>query len=277
MSDLPYFRDKVCVVTGAASGIGLGLSKALLGSGAMVAMADRNLPMLTSAVQDLGAPAERVQAVACDVTQEEQVQALIEGTVARWGRLDLLFNNAGVPGTAPIGLVSLADWRRLLEINVWGVICGVHYALPVMRKQGRGHIVNTASFAGLLPLPMQAPYVTTKYAVVGLSESLRLELEDEGIHVSVVCPGNVVSGIFGVATSGGERVDNPPPPDAVPTDEAVATILAGVANREGIIILPDPLKRFWHLYRTEPEEAEQQMRALRRKRQEAFMTGGPVS
>ena len=145
-----------------------------------------------------------------------------------------------------------------------------------MRRQGHGHIVNTSSFAGLVPFPYQAPYVATKFAVTGLSESLRLELEDEGIHVSAVCPGNVVSGIFQVSSTG-EFAANPVPPDAVPTDEAVERILTGVANQEGLIILPENLVEAWRHYRTFPEEAEGTLRELGRRRKQAFLTGGPVS
>lgn len=268
-----YFRGKVCVVTGAASGIGLGLSKALLGAGATVVLADRDIPRLTAVVQGLG---EGAEAVPCDVTREEQVQGLLEGAVSRHGRLDVLFNNAGVPGTVPIERVTLADWRRQIEINLWGVVCGVHFALPIMRRQGGGHIVNTASFAGLVPLPMQAMYAATKFGVVGLSESLRLELEEEGIRVSVLCPGNVVSGIFGVSHSG-EAVDNPPPPDAVPTEEAVEIILEAVASRDGIVVLPADLEAAWLRYRTAPEEAEESLRELRRQRKAAFLAGGRIS
>lgn len=271
-----YFRGKVCIVTGAASGIGFALSRALLQAGATVVMADRDTSALMTAIERTGAPAERVQPFPCDVTREDQVRELVEETAAVQGRLDVLFNNAGVPGTMPIEQATLDVWRRQVDINLWGVLYGVHFALPIMRRQGHGHIVNTSSLAGLMPFPFQAPYVTTKFAVVGLSESLRYELADEGIHFTVVCPGNVVSGIFQVSATG-ERVENPIPPDALPTDEAAELILAGVARKDGILIVPPSLQEYYRLYRTDPEEAEQGMKDLRDRRRAAFLTGGPVS
>ncbi len=155
-------------------------------------------------------------------------------------------------GTLPIGEATLEHWRRIVEVNLWGVVYGIHAALPIMRRQGGGYIVNTASIAGLVPLPFQALYCATKFAIAGLSESLRLELADEGIHVSVVCPGNVVSRIFEKPIIG-EAVDAKPPEDAIPAGEAAKAILAGVANKEGIIALPEivlaPLLEFPRGYR----------------------------
>ena len=142
-----------------------------------------------------------------------------------------------------------------------------------MRRQGGGHIVNTASIAGLIPIPFQALYCTTKYAVVGLSESLRFELEDEGIHVSVVCPGNVASRIFGTPIIG-ERVEAKPPADAIPAAEAAKTILAGVANKEGIIALPESARSLWRQYWSAPEAVESILRDMARQRRSAFQSKG---
>jgi NAD(P)-dependent dehydrogenase (short-subunit alcohol dehydrogenase family) len=197
MSVEEYFRDKVCVVTGAASGIGFVLSEALLQAGAVVLMADLDTERFTAAVDQLSPHAGRVHAMPVDVTKQEQVQKMVEGTAARHGRLDVLFNNAGIGGTAPIKLITLEHWRRSIDINLWGVIYGIHAVLPIKRRQGGGHIVNTASNAGLIPCAYEVLYCATKYAVVGLSESLRFELGDQGIHVSVVCFGPVVTPIFG--------------------------------------------------------------------------------
>lgn len=140
-----------------------------------------------------------------DVTKQEQVQQMIQTAASRHGRLDFLFNNAGVGGTLPIEDVTLEHWRRIIDLNLWGVIYGVDAALPIMRRQGGGHIVNTSSVAGLLPIPFQAMYCATKYAVVGLSESLRYEVEDQGIRFSVVCPGNVATAIRGTPSLANAR------------------------------------------------------------------------
>ena len=197
-----YFRGKGCVVTGAASGIGFALTKALLHAGAVVLMADRDEKTLTAAVEQFSAYAGRVYSMQVDVTNQEQVQQMVEDAAARHGRLDILFNNAGMGSIIGIDEATLDLWRRIIDVNLWGVIYGIHAALPIMRRQGGGHIVNTASFAGLVPPAYESLYCTTKHAVVGLSESLRFELGDDGIHVSVVCPGPVATAIFGEQSPG---------------------------------------------------------------------------
>jgi NAD(P)-dependent dehydrogenase (short-subunit alcohol dehydrogenase family) len=267
-----HFDAKVCIVTGAASGIGFAVSNALLQAGAVVMLADRDADRLASAAGQLGAHTGRVDSAPVDVTSQQQVQRLIDDAISRHGALDFLFNNAGVGGTLPIGDATLEHWRRIVDLNLWGVIYGVHAALPVMRRQGSGHIVNTASLAGLVPFPYQSLYCTTKYGVVGLSESLRFELADDGIRVSVVCPGNVVSRIFGTTIVGG-YVDAKPPEDAIPAEEAARIILDGVANGEGIIAFPDGPKELWRQYRTSPERIEGYLQDLARQRRRSFASG----
>ena len=266
-----YFRGKGCVVTGAASGIGLAVTEALLQAGAVVFMADRDTKTLTSAIEELSTYAGRVHSMSVDVTNQEQVQHMVADAASRHGRLDVLFNNAGIGGTIQISEVTLMHWRRIIDINLWGVIYGIHAALPIMRRQGEGHIVNTASIAGLLPVPFQALYCATKYAVVGLSESLRFELEDENIHVSVVCPANVASRIFGTPILG-ERTETKPPPDAIPAAKAAKTILAGVANQEGIIALPESARSLWRQYCSDPEAVESILRDMARQRRDAYQS-----
>ena len=268
-----YFRDKSCVVTGAASGIGFALTEALLQVGGVVLMADRDTKTLASAVEQLGAYAGQVHSMSIDVTNQEQVQHMVEYTASRHGRLDILFNNAGIGGTLPFGDVTLQHWRRIIDLNLWGVIYGIHFALPIMRKQGGGHIVTTSSLAGLLPIPFQAIYCTTKYAVVGLSESLRFELQDEGIHFSVACPGSVVSRIWETPIIG-ERFEQKPPAEAIPAAEAAKTILAGVANKEGIIALPESARSLWRQYGSTPEAAESILLDMARQRRSSYQSKG---
>jgi NAD(P)-dependent dehydrogenase (short-subunit alcohol dehydrogenase family) len=268
-----YFRGKGCVVTGAASGIGFALSEALLQAGAVVLMADLDTQTLNKAVGQLSAYAGQIHYMAVDVTNQEQVQYMIEEAAACHGRLDVLFNNAGIGGTLPFGEVTLEHWRRIIDINLWGVIYGIHFALPIMRQQGGGHIVTTSSLAGLLPIPFQAIYCTTKYAVVGLSESLRFELEDEGIHFSVACPAGVVRRIWGTPVIG-ERIEVKPPPDAIPAEEAAKIILDGVANHQGIIALPEKYRQMWRQYWSAPEATESMFLDLARQRRSAFQAKG---
>ncbi len=259
-----YFRDKNCVVTGAASGIGYAVSEALLHAGAVVVMADRDAQTLASAVARLGAHADRVRSANVDVTSQEQVQQMIQAAAAPPGRLDFLFNNAGIGYGMPIEKATLEHWRRIIDINLWGVIYGVDAALPIMRHQGGGHIINTASIAGIIPFAYQVLYCATKYAVVGLSESLRLELADEGIHVSVVCPSEVVSRIWG------KKV----PDSAIAAEEAAQTILAGVASKQGIIALPESARQLWLQYQTAPASSEEFLLTMARDRRKAWQSTG---
>lgn len=264
------FRGAVCAITGAASGIGLAVAKELLREGAVVVMADRDAKTLASAAGGLG---DRAEPADVDVTNREQVERMVGGAVSRHGRLDYLFNNAGVGCTMPIGEATLEHWRRLIDVNLWGVIHGIHAALPVMRRQGGGHIVTTSSIAGLIPFPFQALYCATKYAVVGISESLRYELADEGIHFSVICPSDVATRIYGTPIIG-ERVEVKPPSWAITAEEAARIIVAGVARREGIIALPDSARAMWLRYRTEPGPAEADLMEMARQRRESFRKTG---
>ncbi len=265
MTGEEYYRGKGCVVTGAASGIGFALAEALLQAGAVVLMTDRDTEKLTAAVEHLAAHAGRVYAMTVDVTNQEQVKQMIEEAASHHGRLDFLFNNAGMGGTAPIEKITLEHWRLIMDVNLWSVIYGIHFALPIMRRQGGGHIVNTASIAGLIPPAYQALYCTTKYAVVGLSESLRFELGDEGIHFSVVCPGNVATAIFGATK---------PPEDAVSAEEAARITLEGVAQKQGIIALPEKYRQMWRRYWSSPEAFESEQWETARQRRSAFQAKG---
>ena len=233
-------------------------------------MADRDEETLGPAVKGLGG---RAEAANVDVTSREQVERMVEGAAARHGRLDYLFNNAGVGCTMPIEQATLEHWRRLIDVNLWGVIYGIHAALPVMRRQGRGHIVTTSSLAGLMPFPFQALYCATKYAVVGLSECLRYELAEEGIHFSVICPSDVATRIYGTPIIG-ERREAKPPSWAISAEEAARIIVAGVAAREGIIALPDSARELWLRYRTDPGPSEEFLMEMARKRRDSFRATG---
>ena len=244
------FRGRTAVVTGAAAGIGLALSRALLKGGAKVLMSDSNAPALARAVESLSVYAAQIQQAAVDVSDAEAVQLLIDFAVARMDRIDFLFNNAGIAGMPPAADASLADWHRIVDVNLWGVIHGVQAAMPVMRRQHSGHIVNIASIAGLLPAPANVLYTTTKYAVVGLSESLRHELAADGVFVSVACPGAVATGIWGTKDI---------PADAISPEQAADDILRGVARREGIIVLPGRMRRGWLLHRWFPRMVDRML------------------
>lgn len=183
---------KVAIVTGAASGIGRGLAAALVSRGDTVVLADIDADALATTAKELSnvsvAGAEVISAT-LDVRDRDAVVALVDDTVRDRGRLDLMFNNAGMLVGGEIVDLTPAHWDRILDVNLRGVMHGVTAAYPHMRRQGDGHIVNTSSLAGLAPAPLSAPYSMTKFGIVGLSLSLRTEAAAHGVRVSVVCPG----------------------------------------------------------------------------------------
>jgi NAD(P)-dependent dehydrogenase (short-subunit alcohol dehydrogenase family) len=179
-----HFAGKVAIVTGGASGIGRALAEALARRSAKVVVADLNGAGADEVARRVGGEGRRV-----DVTRADEVEALVTDTAEKHGRVDLMFNNAGIAIIGEAAEFSLEGWDRLVDVNIRGVIYGTHSAYRRMIEQGHGHIVNTASIAGLVPAPTFTAYATTKHAVVGLSTSLRVEAERRGVRVSVICPG----------------------------------------------------------------------------------------
>jgi NAD(P)-dependent dehydrogenase (short-subunit alcohol dehydrogenase family) len=186
------FKDKVAVITGGASGIGLALAKASLARGMRVVIADIEQAALDQAVEQLEG-GDRLLAVATDVASGADMQALANKTRETFGSAHLLFNNAGVGGGGPIWEQSEDEWRWLLGVNLWGVIHGMRLFIPEMIAQGEGHIVNTASIAGLISAPDTGTYTVSKHGVVALSEVLYGDLRnaEAAVGVSVLCPSYV--------------------------------------------------------------------------------------
>jgi NAD(P)-dependent dehydrogenase (short-subunit alcohol dehydrogenase family) len=188
-------KDKVAVVTGAASGIGAALASAFVDEGAKVVLADVEQGALDTTAAALRERGGDVEAVVTDVSDVASVEALAKAALARFGQVDILVNNAGVSTFNTIDQQTLDDWRWVIDVNLWGVIYGIHAFLPIMQAQGTpGHIVSTASIAGLHSgLPFLAPYNVTKVGVVSISETLRNELGMAGspIGVSVLIPSSV--------------------------------------------------------------------------------------
>ena len=258
--------SRVAIVTGGASGIGRALSAALVARGDRVVLADLDGAAAEDVAKRLraGGPGTAT-AAAVDVRDAGAVTALVTGTAERHGRLDLLFNNAGLGIGGPAEELSPAHWDRTLDVNLRGVLHGVQAAYPLMLRQGHGHIVNTASLAGLLPMPGSAPYATTKWAVVGLSLSLRAEGAARGVRVSVVCPGGVDTPIL----DKGMPADLPRVPSvegidtrAVITrssggrlyaaDALAADVLRGVDRNRPLIVAPRQARVMWRLMRLSP-------------------------
>lgn len=188
------FRDKIAIITGAASGIGLGLASELSKRGAVVIVVDIDEERLDKASRDciIGIHEKRV----VDVIDFDSVKSLFAEIHEKYGRIDFLFNNAGIGGTLPFEDATLAHWNRIINLNVYGVINGVTAIYPLMKQQEFGHIINTSSISGLIPFPGQTLYNTTKFAITGLSLTLEKELRKNNINISIVCPGMVRTRIF---------------------------------------------------------------------------------
>ena len=183
---------EVAVITGGASGIGRGTALALARRGADIVLADINDARLAQVSTEIAALGRRVLAVHCDVSHDADVEHLAQEAEAKLGPVGLLMNNAGVVLRGALEHVGLADWQWCFGINVFGVIRGVHTFLPRMIARRHGYIVNTGSMAGLVPLTGEgAPYIASKFAVVGLTEALALYARPFGIGVSLLCPGGV--------------------------------------------------------------------------------------
>jgi NAD(P)-dependent dehydrogenase (short-subunit alcohol dehydrogenase family) len=188
MEDL---SGRVAVVTGAASGIGHAVAAAFAGAGTRVVLADIDTDRLTAACDELAGLGHDVVGVPTDVSSEEDIERLAARTIERFGRVDVVHNNAGVVSSGLVEEISLQSWRWVLAVDLWSIIHGARTFVPILKQQGSGHIVNTASTAGLQASPGIGPYNVAKFGVVGLSETLRLECEPHGVGVSVLCPGAV--------------------------------------------------------------------------------------
>jgi NAD(P)-dependent dehydrogenase (short-subunit alcohol dehydrogenase family) len=261
---------RVAIVTGGGSGIGAALVRALTGQGARVVIADVD----ESGGKAVAAQSDGLADVAVvDVRDAEAVASLVRDAVAEHGRLDLMFNNAGIAVGGRVDELTLEHWDRVIDVNLRGVVHGVHAAYPVMLEQRSGHIVNTASLAGLVPAPMLAPYAATKHAVVGLSLALRAEAADRGVRVSAVCPGFVDTPLL-------DRVNAGLPQTELGSDDAARArlagrlyqadalardVLRGIARNQAIIVAPASARAAWRMTRYAPRASMRGVAALIRR------------
>ena len=190
------FKNKTAFVTGAASGIGFALTKALIARGANVMMSDVDVDGLAAAAAAINC-ADQIGTVGCNVADHGSVVAASEAVIQRFDHVHLVFNNAGVSLAGQNGSIAIEDWRWIVDINLMGVVHGTEVFLPLLRSHGEAaHVVNTASMAGHIASAYMSPYHASKFAVVGYSESLYQELEGSNIGVSVLCPTWVKSNIY---------------------------------------------------------------------------------
>jgi NAD(P)-dependent dehydrogenase (short-subunit alcohol dehydrogenase family) len=270
---LRIFNGGVAVVTGAASGIGRALTEELAARGCHVVAAHLEFDAVSEQADSLNRQSLRVTPAHLDVADEPAVTALVERAVTEHGRLDYIFNNAGIGAAGSAYDHTLDAWNRVIDVNLRGVLYGIRAAYPIMREQGFGHIVNTASMAGLMAFAGASSYAMTKHAVVGLSRSLRAEAAADGIRVSVFCPGVIRTAIIeggkhgillesddtrglsegdirGVMRSEFEKT-RPMDPNAF-----AKKALDDVAANRAIIVHPRWWKVFWWLDRLSPRIGE---------------------
>jgi NAD(P)-dependent dehydrogenase (short-subunit alcohol dehydrogenase family) len=258
---MKIFRGKTAIITGGGSGIGRAVGQELARHGAEVVLADINAEHAGQAAEEIGRAGGQAVAAVLDVTDAGAVKALVEQTAARRGRLDYMFNNAGIAIVGEARDHDMQDWYQTLEVNLRGVVHGVQAAYPLMVEQGTGHIVNTASLAGLIPAVNEVAYVAAKHAVVGLSTTLRAEAADFGVKVSVVCPGYVDTPILfenlrlrhpGREFASRQEIKDFIPFKAMPVEAAAREIARGVARNKAIIPITRHAKVLWWLYRLSP-------------------------
>lgn len=239
------FRGKTAVITGAASGIGLGLAKRFAEEGMRLVLADVEEPALEEARAALETSGSEVVAKKTDVSNFEEVEALADLAYETFGVVNLLCNNAGVGTACALWCCTLDDWKWILGVNLWGVIHGVKAFVPRMIEQGAdAHVLNTASVAGLVSGPQLGIYATSKFGVVALSEALYYDLRMAGhnIGVSVLCPGFVRTRIAEAARNRPPELSEGAAQDWVASDAAKQIIAAGMEPSEVASIVVNALQ-----------------------------------
>jgi len=282
---LRTFDGGVAIVTGAASGIGRAISEALAQRGCQVVLADIDREDAEAAAAQIREKGGRAFARHLDVCDFAAVSGLVTETMEKLGRLDYIFNNAGIVVAGEVANYTIDAWNRVIAVNLGGVVNGVQAAYPAMVRQGFGHIVNTASIAGLV-ISRGVGYTATKYAVVGLSRALRVEADVHGVRVSVLCPGAIRTPIL---RGGKHGIFLMPFPEdkqremvarsaelSRPMDVSVFArkVLDQVARNRAIIVVPGWNKIFWWIERVSPSLAVFLMRMAFKPRRQS--PRGPV-
>ena len=252
--DSGSFGGRQAIVTGAGSGIGAAFCRALAAAGADVVCTDVDGDAAERTASSLGG---RARAARLDVTDPAAVQAAVDEVVDRAGRLDLMFNNAGIVWGGDTELLTLDQWNAIIDVNIRGVVHGVTAAYPQMIKRGRGHIVNTASMAGLTAAGQITSYVMTKHAIVGLSLALRSEAAAHGVGVLAVCPSAVETPLLDKGAVGGFDGRNyflqgARSKAAYPADRLAQDTLKAVARNKALLVRPRSAHGQWLFARLAP-------------------------
>ena len=249
------FKGKVSIVTGAASGIGKALCEELGRKKAVVVAADINTEGVRKVASKISKDGGKSIAANLDVSQSEYVAEFINKTANEYGRLDYIFNNAGISVWGEVRDMDLSHWEKVIAVNLMGVVYGTSAAYSLMVKQGFGHIVNIASIAGLIGFPTNISYATSKSAVIGLSRSLRFEGAELGVKVSVVCPGYIDTGIYDASTylrADRKKVIANIKFKMMDVKKAAQLILKGVTRNKAVITFPFYAVLLWWFYRLNP-------------------------
>lgn len=263
-----YFKDKVIVITGASSGIGLATARLFAGMGAKLSLAARSIDRLESLASELTDDRSRILCIKTDVSVEEDCRRLIEETVRRFGKIDILINNAGISMRAPFLDVNLEVIKKLMNVNFWGTVYCTKYALPEILKS-KGSIAGIISTAGYVAIPGRTGYVTSKYAIRGFLETLRIEHLNDGINILVFAPGYTASNVRNAAllADGSPQGYSPKDEGKLMSAEKVAEKLAyGLYRRKKEMILT--ALGYWDiwLYRRFPRLMDRvQLHYIRRK------------
>jgi short-subunit dehydrogenase len=239
------FRERVVLITGASSGIGRATAEAFARAGARVVLTARNTERLQEAARQLESGERKPVVHRLDVTDRAEVFRVIERVATDLGRIDILVNNAGIGHCLPIAELRREDVERLVDTNLMGVIHTIQAIVPVMTKQGAGQIVNIASTAGLKGIPMMSVYCATKFAVRGLSESLRMELKPLGIEVLIVNPGTTDTGFFRSSITGADGFWLQRPWTRGPQTVARGIVRACARHQPEVVLTPEGKAMVW--------------------------------
>jgi len=254
------FNGATAIITGGASGIGCALAEELAGRGAEVVLADLQIEKAQAVAESIKSSGGKAKALKVDVTVFPAMERLVRETLESSGRLDYIFNNAGIAIACTADHYTISDWNKIIDVNLRGVVNGIQASYRVMIEQGFGHIVNTASMAGLMPNPLGVAYAATKHAVVGLSKSLRAEAARMGIRVSVLCPGVIRTPILQGGKYGKILMDIPDEKlramweefKPMSPDIFARKVVDAIAKNKAIIIEPGQWKLVWWLDRLSP-------------------------
>ena len=231
-------RDKVVVITGASMGIGEALARAFVNGGARVVLSSRDLGRAEAARARTGST-ERTLALACDVRNREEIDRLLSLTLHNFGRVDVWINNAGHGLQDSVAAMDMAQCRAMFDTNLFGAIECMQAAIPVMKRQSSGTIINISSVAGHIPLPYSAAYSATKFAMNAIGKAARLELRNSGVHVMTVCPGtietpfheNAVKGREDLRLGGEQR-------RGISAERVAAAVIQGYRRQKREVIVP---------------------------------------